>query len=203
MRKLFCALAVAAALCAAPASAQQQQPQQQQTLTAEQEQVLERYLGPALDLSIELCVTEAAPDPASLETRWTAAGWPAFNDLHGWRVSNLPPGDRVLLSFGVMVEAVTDSTVPGTAITCSLLMPPIMRGVLARHIETRFATGDGMGFFLLQNGRLTERSIESLRGTSIGGLFAETSPDQRIVMLTTEESGPTVVARITVMHRTQ
>lgn len=203
MRNLFCALAVAAALCVAPASAQQQQPQQPPVLTAEQIDVLERYLGPALDLAIEMCVNEAAPDLPALEARWVAAGWPTFSDLHGWRVSNIPPGDRVLLSFGMLAEPVTDSSVAGNSITCSLLAPPIMRDILSRHIEARFATGDGMGFFTLQSGRLTERSLDSLRGTNIGALFAETPADQRIVMLTTEVNAATVVARITVMHRTQ
>lgn len=204
MRSLFCALAVAAALCAAPASAQQQQPQQAApVLTAEQEQLLETYLGPAFDLAIQLCLTESAPNLPNLEAQWVAAGWPEFGEMHSWRVSNIPPGDRVLLSFGMLVEPVTDSSVAGNSITCSLLMPPIMRPLLDRHIEARFRTGDGMGFFLLQSGQLTERSIDSLRGTNIGALFAETPPNQRIVMLTTEAEGATVVARITVMHRAQ
>jgi hypothetical protein len=159
--------------------------------------------GERIDNALDLCVSDAAPDMGAFEARAAAQGWPAFESIGAWRVANVPPGEEVLLSLGVAAEPVDDATIPGTALTCMLLMPEQLGVMLRGHVADRFGGEGRLGVFYLEAGALRELADGAWPEGGVPDLFAQTPSAQRLVLLTTEAEDELVAVKVTVLHRRQ
>jgi hypothetical protein len=169
--------------------------------SAEDLAAIDRMFGERIDSALDLCVSDAAPDVAAFEARAAAQNWPAFETVGNWRVANVPPGNEVILSLGVLVEPITDAPVPGAAFTCTLLMPAQLAVMLRGHVFGKFGAERDAGVFYLRGGHLRELAQGAWPEGGVPALFAQTPPEERLVLLTTEDSGPGVATKITVLHR--
>lgn len=162
---------------------------------------IEREFGPRIESALNVCLTDADPNREAMEARAAEAGWPAFSTIGNWRVANFTRGDFVLLSFGIQPEPIMDATIPGTALTCAILVPQEVRSVLTSHLRARFSFCGDLGIFYLDRGVLRELPRGDWPDRDVPQLFEETPEDQRLVLLTTQQRGEMFVANVTVMHR--
>lgn len=198
MRAMLIAMAAALAL-ATPASAQQR-------LSPEESALVERTMGPLVDSALGMCVSPDARDVAVMEARSVAAGWPAFEEMgrapNTWRVSNVPPGDRVLVSFGMQTATVDGAPAPTMAFTCMFVVPNGVGDLLRTHVSAEFG-GKTDGFFYLQDGALRELSLSEMIAAPFPQMFANVPDGARLVAVRTVEQREALVTNVAVFQPAQ
>jgi len=207
MRTFVATVAFGVTLClgapvAAPQQDQAPQATQQQPLTQEERDLVEHSIGPLIDAALDMCVTSDALDVAALEARASAAGWPTFQDMgqapHPWRASTYPPGDRVLVSFGMNSEAVEGAPAPTRALSCMFVTPGSLGDVVRSHVATRFG-GQSDGFYFLQNGALRPLTLQEML-VDFPAILGQTPPGARLVAVHTEPKRDALIGAVTVFY---
>lgn len=199
MRHLLRACALALALVAAPAAAQQ-------PLSAEQRTVVDNLIRGPVTTALDLCVADRL-DAAGIEANAVSAGWPPFADVgqgpSRWRTSSLPPGERVLLSMGIRSGPIDGAPRPTTAVGCKLIVPAAIYDVLQPYLRAKFPTEDGTGLFFYENGVVRALTFDEATAAQFPAIFGTIRADQRLVIVSVEQSGQATIVDIGVFHPTQ